>query len=377
MEETMKKAVLILVKTALIILLIFNQGCADKGTSPEEDKHPVNALAGAYTASTAEIKISVMSDIAQKAINPLNQGEGSLSVTGAENAALGYMIIVRESDFEVTRIYNQSPLYALIFPSWPVYYMDYLRGIGLPLFGTRFTKEENDSETVYIGSDPRKIAVNNETRVLTANHSLYIHETDTCFINGTLEPEQVDIPADEFTEIIELLIPLLGAGNLVLDADGTFMGNIIFQEINDSLSGTWEVLDESRIRFTAHVTNTAAEDTLTAEYTLENSIFTLSITEDMLALLGNDPDDFAELFEMIIGLKQNSLRGADISIRLTAVKNTAKTKAGIGRPAIVLDPRQSRGWLEKMALEIETIRKMYRTDDPISGSVRTQAPGCL
>ncbi len=350
----------ILAAFMLTALFLMISGCADNAKSPETDNDEYNgiqALSGTYTVNLAEIKITITSNIEQKAINPLNQAVGSLAVTGDENTTLNHMMIIKESGFQVTRVINQSPITAFIIPAYPVYYMDFMRGIDFPVFGYTFTRMTSEGEKTYSIEDPKTIQMNMNTRILTADNALYTHENDSCYINGTVEPFQIDVPADTPVEAISMLIPiaLLGTGGLELNEDGTFSGNIIFQEQSEDLAGTWALIGDNGIRFTAPVMNPAVDDTLNAVYELDNNRLTLTVTEDLLALLGED-QNYKELFEMIIALEENSLTGAEIMIKLTLLKTAPKAGLISGTSPVVLDPAQLKRWFYQIETEIENMK---------------------
>lgn len=308
----MKKIVLILLMAALLIL----SNCSDSTSSSNSD------FVGVWNMKDGDVQLKITTNSDQKGINLMEEGNGSIEVTGDITKTLKYL--VNQYGYMIASEYSA---YSEI---------TFMSGISINFDGTSAMltcyDENNPMISAYYQCDNANYSYDENTYTLTVEPTtlykldLTTYETDsstTVQISGTLQSSTIEFKAGE-SQSVEWL-DTFGSedATIAIEEDGTYTITDTDTDGETTITtGTWENSD-GKLVFTEEDEDLGMEIEYIMDYKFDGDDLILKYEMDFCTIIsGSDVPNAGcySYIENILMIESGSISDAmfDVEMKLSA-----------------------------------------------------------
>jgi len=326
MKKIIRNIGIICILTAVFLFA----ACEKNSTNPGIQENDTSNLIGTWNPSLAAGEVTIMTNSDQQALDFLSQATGSITITGAHETNLNYLLVLNLGAVRMIQVANQLVIPEFELEKTSVYPVFRLELMDIGVAGSaRFIAELSDSEIQNFIGNYTEFTYDPATFSLSVNNSELIKDDFSTSVtaNGILTGQSIPVPANVSTSVLSLPLLLDNAGSLTLNQDGTFTGVLIFDSESDTLTGTWAVTGANQIKFTATFEGEQGPQTesITAAYSVNAGVLTLTLEENPVDYIDEIADlteeEFLNLMELVFGLDPGSLESVLVRASVTFLKS--------------------------------------------------------
>jgi hypothetical protein len=299
------------------------------------DPNP-SELVGLWNAISAMVTFVITTNSNQTAVDIISPCNGTITVTGSENATLSYMAQI-EIKGVPTIIATDVPLLELMEGTEGFFKPTTVQGnrvslpilkadLGYPYHGILHTDALDifmvvtgpGDTTFYIGSGVEYDSDNYTLSANNVNLPLLGFIPPGVTLNGTMQNITTNVPANTPTPVMTMPMPDESSWILDVEANGTFTGYMDeFLIIDaDTTYGTWEVTTDNNLM----IIDTLETDTLYATYEFSGNDLILTVDQEICDEDKEDYEDCLNGIGELVGVDEGSLIDAIIRVGATFVK---------------------------------------------------------
>jgi|GEM_PF-2576672 len=236
--------------TLLIILLsislLWITGC-EEDNKDSDPTYTAQDVAGAWSAESMSVTLKIKSSTNQNGVNPLEEGNGGVAVTGDVNGNIKYSLTLG--------LFGQYMVMASNVPLIETLSLDALLKPSADTISLNLNVAGTDIEAYLDAYDAGTykelmnelgtgLGFNTTNYAISANQAPMASDGGTlnATLNGTLTPEDIDFDKDKFSTVMNMPVPMTGdEALLVFNEDGTFTGNLFWEDIDEAGEGQWSI----------------------------------------------------------------------------------------------------------------------------------------
>lgn len=314
----MNKKLLKMIGMIVLSIMCFTT-CDKNSTEPEKnDKHP-SQLVGDWKSTTQTMDVIVTSNTEQKVPNFFAQANGSIAITGQQQANLKYMITGREDDGTLVVIAaTMKDLFEYNENDFPIHFLMY-RMAATPTVMLQAMLSE--TEVVQYSGAATNINYDHSNFSLSANNvTLFTTDSsDSVTVNGTLAAVAVNVPANTATTVFSLDDATALESIINFSADGKFTRTSTYDWGTENSTGTWEVSDGDNLKIVETYVdqhNETTTDTINGTFSIsESGILTIEFHLNVCEVFhnaGSSETDCIREFEQDFFFENGSLTAVTV-----------------------------------------------------------------
>lgn len=343
----MKSPKLIIIFTALLALSLFWVTGCDDSKKDDDPTYTAQDIAGTWGAESMRVKLKIKSSTNQNGVNPLEEGNGGVLITGAVNGTLKHSLTLGLLGQYIVMATNLPFLDALniddILSKPSADTISFTLNVEGTPTEAYLSAMDAGMEKELENEDGTGFGFNASSYALSANQAAMASYDGTmnAMLNGTLTPESINLDKDKFKTVMDMPVPMTGdEAVLVFNADGTFTGNVFWEDIDEQGEGQWSIdgndltvsmedlelegLGELGGELEAQVEMDGEDMVVTLEMEL------LEVLEDLiddLELEGMDFDMVKAMIESLFGMNMGTMSEMAIEAQFVLTPQTAISKA--------------------------------------------------